>query len=244
MYTSLERPGVNDITGNILLLRGDITIQPANRSSVSYEFLSQLLGEYLLTHASDVDISAALSMMPLTTSTSPNLCFDISVHSRSPGGMNLNPLFVGYKEFRPSRLGGELQLFEQTGIELVHGWLVDPASAEYSAVAKTQDYDSSMDLIAEADHLTHGQLFSSSNEPAAGSSSSGAGASLMGEQSVKVQDGACSITWYPRQPNLHADFYSTFREELPRHYIFPVNLPWAVHSCLNAETRFVGRSLP
>jgi ubiquitin carboxyl-terminal hydrolase MINDY-1/2 len=56
------------VIGNILILRGDIEIQPPERNSVSYEFLSQLVGEYLLLNCPDVDISAALSIMPRTTS--------------------------------------------------------------------------------------------------------------------------------------------------------------------------------
>lgn len=54
------------VVGNILILRGDIEILPPERTSVSYEFLSQLVGEYLLHASPDVDISPALTMMPLT----------------------------------------------------------------------------------------------------------------------------------------------------------------------------------
>jgi ubiquitin carboxyl-terminal hydrolase MINDY-1/2 len=57
------------IIGNILILRKDIEILPRDRQTVSYEFLAQLVGEYLLMRCPDVDLSAALSMMPLTTST-------------------------------------------------------------------------------------------------------------------------------------------------------------------------------
>ena len=55
---------------NILILRGQIEILPPNRRSVSYEFLAQLVGEHILLTAPDLDVSAALSMMPLTTSKS------------------------------------------------------------------------------------------------------------------------------------------------------------------------------
>jgi hypothetical protein len=34
--------------GNVLLLRGDIKIKPYDRSSVTYDFLVELLGDYLL----------------------------------------------------------------------------------------------------------------------------------------------------------------------------------------------------
>jgi ubiquitin carboxyl-terminal hydrolase MINDY-1/2 len=65
----LHVPKLNmDGIGNILILRGNIQVLPLERTTVSYEFLSQLVGEYLLTRSPDVDISAALSVMPLTQS--------------------------------------------------------------------------------------------------------------------------------------------------------------------------------
>lgn len=56
------------LIGNILILRGNIHILPLERQTVSYEFLSQLVAEYLLTTSPDVDVSAALSIMPTTQS--------------------------------------------------------------------------------------------------------------------------------------------------------------------------------
>ena len=56
--------------GNILILRDQIRIEPPNRASVSYDYLAQLVAEHLLLTSPDVDISAALSIMPLTTRTS------------------------------------------------------------------------------------------------------------------------------------------------------------------------------
>ena len=73
-------------------------------------------------------------------------------------GMDLNPLFTMSTSFRPAGAGGELKLFEQVGISLVHGWLVDPESPEGKTLEKVQDYDSAVSLIAEVDHLTHGRF--------------------------------------------------------------------------------------
>lgn len=126
---------------NILILQGHINIQPPSRKTVSYEFLSQLVAEYLLTTSPDVDISAALSIMPHTQK-----------------GMDLNPMFTASTSFRPGGTGGELKLFEQVGISLVHGWLVDPEAPERKALEKIQDYDSAVSLIADVDHLTHGRF--------------------------------------------------------------------------------------
>ncbi|KAJ4000246.1 hypothetical protein F5050DRAFT_1843270 [Lentinula boryana] len=143
---------------NILILRGAIEILPPGRKTVSYEFLSQLLAEYLLMTCPDVDISAALEIMPCTQK-----------------GMDLNPLFTGAKSFRPNGIGGELKLFEQVGIDLVHGWLVDPESPEAEAISQTEDYDSAVMLIAEADHITKGRFVVDDSDidiPQAGSSRS------------------------------------------------------------------------
>lgn len=68
-------------------------------------------------------------------------------------GLDLNPLFTGISSFRPAGEGGQLKLFDQADIKLVHGWLVDPDSQEYSALSKTEDYDTSMDAIVAGEAL-------------------------------------------------------------------------------------------
>ncbi|KJA23765.1 hypothetical protein HYPSUDRAFT_39600 [Hypholoma sublateritium FD-334 SS-4] len=135
---------------NILILGGNINIQPKSRTTVSYEFLSQLVAEYLLKNSPDVDVSAALSIMPHTQK-----------------GMDLNPLFTSSTSFRPSTAlkGGELKLFEQVGIPLIHGWLVDPEGVEAPAIQRVKDYDSAVQLIAEVDHLTNGKFVVNDSAP-------------------------------------------------------------------------------
>jgi len=126
---------------NILILRGEIVITPPDRPSVSYEYLSTLLGDYLVNKCSDVDLDSVFSVLPKTQH-----------------GLDLNPLFTGISSFRPAGSGGELKLFELAGIRLVHGWLVDPDSQEHAALAKTEDYDTSVNSIVGADHLMSGRL--------------------------------------------------------------------------------------
>jgi hypothetical protein len=130
------------------------------------------------------------------------------------GGMDLNPLFTGSRDFRPSGDGGALALFHHAGISLVHGWIVDPASPEYAAVAAVQDYDTAENLVAEADYLTRGRLVPESQDfAAAGSSSSPSlwttsgplSASLTPEQQAKVGDGR-SLVYYPSIQDLTALF--------------------------------------
>ncbi|KXN91759.1 Protein FAM63A [Leucoagaricus sp. SymC.cos] len=164
---------------NILILRDNITILPPERRTVSYEFLSQLAAEYLLTSSPDVDISAALSIMPYTQK-----------------GMDLNPLFTTATKFRPSGEGaGGLDLFEKASIQLVHGWLVDPEAQEADVLQRVKDYDRAVELIAEVDHLTDGKLVLDEevfNEPGGSSSkpatSRGTGTSYTEEQRRKIED--------------------------------------------------------
>ncbi|KAH9954901.1 hypothetical protein BC827DRAFT_1142462 [Russula dissimulans] len=162
---------------NILILREQITILPPGRRTVSYEFLAQLVGEHILLTAPGVDVSAALSMMPLTTR-----------------GMDLNPVFTSPTAFRPATTGGELALFASVGIILVHGWLVDPDGSEYAAVSRVKDYDSAMNLIVEADVLTRGLLMGNGTEEdgdGAGPSQAGPSNSninLTDEERRKVED--------------------------------------------------------
>ncbi len=73
----LPSNGLSFAAGNILILRGAITIEPPGRKTASYEFLSPLVGEYLLLTCPGIDISAALSIMPYTQSE----CFLIPTRS-------------------------------------------------------------------------------------------------------------------------------------------------------------------
>jgi hypothetical protein len=128
--------------------------------------------------------------------------------------MDLNPVFTSPTAFRPAGAGGgELKLFQQVGIKLVHGWLVDPDSQESKALERAPDYDTAASLIAEVDHLTNGRFVLSAQEDpflsaaeAAGSSSRSAGptqpiassssssppvsSGLSQEQQDKIADGA------------------------------------------------------
>ncbi|KAF9500016.1 hypothetical protein BDN71DRAFT_1427634 [Pleurotus eryngii] len=183
---------ITGMAGNILILRGQIGILPPDREKVSYEYLSQLLGGDLLSVSGDIDISAALSAMPSTQR-----------------GMDLNPLFTGPTLFRPSSHGGELELFKLAKVKLVHGWLVDPQSPEAPAVMKIEDYDSAVDLIAAADHITKGRLVVSRGRAPVASSSKANNSTLGDEDRAKVEDAI-----------LIGQFLETTRTELTYHGLF------------------------
>lgn len=55
---------------NILILRGDVEILPPGRKTVSYEYLSSLVADFLVNTSGDtsnVDLSAALAVLPSTS---------------------------------------------------------------------------------------------------------------------------------------------------------------------------------
>lgn len=140
--------------------------------------------------------------------------------------MDLNPLFTGPTLFRPSSHGGELELFKLAKIKLVHGWLVDPQSPEASAVMKVENYDSAVDLVAAADHITKGRLVVSRNHAPVASSSKADNSTLSDEDRAKVEDGESSrvalraIVLTSCRAILISQFLESTRTELTYHGLF------------------------
>ncbi|KAG8988501.1 hypothetical protein FRB93_004083 [Tulasnella sp. JGI-2019a] len=146
------------LSGNVLILRNDVSIFPKNRRSVSYEYLASLIADYLVSRMSEDDsalegLSAALSKLP-----------DLQE------GMDINSVWSNHTAFKQLGEGGELKLFQLCGVELVHGWLADPASEEYEALMKVGDYDAAVNLIVAADDLTRGRFVESDQVGASPSS--------------------------------------------------------------------------
>ncbi|KAH0833383.1 hypothetical protein J3R83DRAFT_12484 [Lanmaoa asiatica] len=186
---------------NILVLRGHIEILPHDRTTVSYEFLSQLVGEYLLTNCPDIDISAALSVMPSTTK-----------------GLDLNPQFTSVAAFSPASDTGELALFAQAGIQLVHGWVVDPESPEAEVMAHIRDYDNAVTLIADADYITKGKLLAGDDD---GRDDEGeAGPSRVAGSSSSAAAGSSSSSGWWRSPIISRQFLDATKSQLTYHGLF------------------------
>ncbi|KAG8864771.1 hypothetical protein FRB96_003357 [Tulasnella sp. 330] len=82
-------------------------------------------------------------------------------------GMDINSVWSSHTSFKQLGEGGELKLFQLCGVELVHGWLADPASAEYEALMKVGDYDAAVNMLVAADDLTKGQFVESDQTAAA-----------------------------------------------------------------------------
>lgn len=132
--------------------------------------------------------------------------------------MDLNPVFTDALGFRPQMRkdlgGGEgLELFSHANIPLVHGWLVDPSSPEYGAVQRAVDYDSSVNMVVEADHLTQGRLVLDEEEVAGSSSGAGSSSHAGGhnyswntEERTKIEDGTPPLPVLCFDSFTHADF--------------------------------------
>ena len=107
--------------------------------------------------------------------------------------MDLNPVFTDATSFHPSTTvagaGGELKLFEQVGISLLHGWLVDPDSPEAPALKRVQDYDTAVGLIAEVDHLTNGKFVVDDRAPHVQADPTSPSRDWTNEELQKVKDG-------------------------------------------------------
>lgn len=132
---------------NILLLRGELQITPPDRPVVSYTYLSQLLAEHLLTKGAEgEEFEAALSILP-----------------RTQYGLDVDVGFDSIRSFAaaPGNNGGagELALFRLCGVELVHGWLPDPADGEtFEAVKAAGSYNRATDTVVKGNEIANGAV--------------------------------------------------------------------------------------
>ncbi|KAF8699128.1 Choline/Carnitine o-acyltransferase, partial [Rhizoctonia solani] len=142
-------------------LRGDITIQPPERKSVSYEYLAGLIADHILAS-------------PLLDPTSDDLTKALTTLPHTQRGMDLNPVFTNLSAFSisPSSTTHAPTLFNLSRVRLVHGWLVDPQSASYAALDKVRDYDAAVNLIVSCDSLMGGKMVESVGGTAAGTGES------------------------------------------------------------------------
>ncbi|KAJ9476119.1 Ubiquitin carboxyl-terminal hydrolase MIY1 [Pseudozyma hubeiensis] len=136
---------------NILLLNGELQITPPDRPVVSYSYLSQLLAEHLLTKVTNQGhggegLEAALSTLP-----------------RTQFGLDVDVGFNSITSFAATAGNdggaGELALFQLCGVQLVHGWLPDPADANtYEAVQAAGSYNRATDIVVKGDEVADGAV--------------------------------------------------------------------------------------
>lgn len=162
--------------------------------------------------------------------------------------MDLNPLFTAATSFRPSGEGtGELDLFDKAGIQLVHGWLVDPEDPESEVLQRVKNYDHAVQLIAEVDHLTGGKLVleeTSFEEPSGSSSKAPASpTNYTYEQRRKIEDGkffSSRICLHPCSTLIYSHCYP----EVPGEYFISIDISWPFPLGTNIGSQYPLRPLP
>ncbi|ORY37174.1 hypothetical protein BCR35DRAFT_273434 [Leucosporidium creatinivorum] len=190
---------------NVLILRGDIHITPPSRQSVTYSFLSALVGDHLLRSSSPkspLSLEAALEILPSTRY-----------------GLDLNPRFGHIDGFRQSgeakeegkQGSGELALFAMSKVPLLHGWVVDPQDEQTwdAVVEKTGDYDAALEKIVEGEVIAGEQVEDGEEDEEKVMKAVEARSLWTAEQEEKVQ-----------QAHLIRKFLSASRTQLTYHGLF------------------------
>ncbi|KAG0194215.1 hypothetical protein DFQ28_000934 [Apophysomyces sp. BC1034] len=166
---------------NVLLLRGDLEIRPPDREMVTFEYLVDRLGDYLLTHAPSEhkNSSDAGSQEDVAEPRRPthklterqstaeylltyrhNLDAALSIIPNLQTGLDVNIRFSSINGFEPT---AELALFDLFGVDLVHGWIADPQDNEtYQVVVKQcGSYNAVVECVVQGDTICNGTVVES-----------------------------------------------------------------------------------
>ncbi|CAG8718738.1 25573_t:CDS:2 [Dentiscutata erythropus] len=207
---------------NVLILRGSIEIKPYDRSTVTYDFLVELLGDYLFKlipdgeaekglhqltidqpsqksqsqqeHSSDlingIDENQGVdektkecghdsqefqrktendSITQINKVARPSLQdYQHTLHSAISiipilqSGLDVNVRFNSIHGFEPT---AELSVFDIFGVELVHGWVVDPQDEETweVVIGKCGSYNKAVECVVGGDSVSKGVVLESSD---------------------------------------------------------------------------------
>ncbi|KAL1914642.1 uncharacterized protein VTP21DRAFT_8053 [Calcarisporiella thermophila] len=144
---------------NVLLLRGDIEIRPPGKSHVSFEELVGILGDYLLNTMSHTQTQEHIKSEQTSAQALPsvgdfrhNLNAALSVIPRLQTGLDVNVYFRNIRGFEPTE---ELALFDVFGVDLVHGWVVDPEEEVFHEVLvkRCGSYNRAVEVIVRGDEV-------------------------------------------------------------------------------------------
>ncbi|GAA5814808.1 hypothetical protein MFLAVUS_008311 [Mucor flavus] len=150
---------------NVLFLRGDLDIQPPDREVVKFEYLVERLGDYLLNHASQEEVTPRKLEKRRATSEY-DLDDALSILPNLKVGLDVNVKFDSIHGFEPTK---ELAMFDLFNVDLVHGWIADPQDIEtYDIVVNTcGSYNRIVEYVVQADEInsrTNDQPFSLEEE--------------------------------------------------------------------------------
>lgn len=121
---------------NILLLQGKIQL-PTHVGEVSQSKVVQMLAEYLLDKNQALEDNISMS-----ESTKANLQYNladaISLLPRLTTGVDIN---VRFNDIRGVEFTADVAVFDLLGIDLVHGWLVDPQDVVTTNAIQNKTYN-------------------------------------------------------------------------------------------------------
>ncbi|KAI8354782.1 hypothetical protein B0O80DRAFT_449711 [Mortierella sp. GBAus27b] len=150
---------------NTLILQGKIAITPYDRPVISYDHLLELLADYLLNEDfTDPTSSSSTTQRTGKQVESEKVKSRLEIESalrllpHLQHGLDVNVYFKSIRGFEPT---AELSLFHTFGVELVHGWVVDPEmdSAMHDLVggpAGITSYNKAVECIVSGDEAGGG----------------------------------------------------------------------------------------
>lgn len=121
---------------NILLLRGQVQL-PHAVGEVSQSKVLQMLAEYLLDKNQALEDSMSTNDT-VKANLQYNLADSISMLPRLTTGVDVN---VRFNDIRGIEFTADVAVFDLLGIDLVHGWLVDPQDIETSNALGKKTYN-------------------------------------------------------------------------------------------------------
>ncbi|CAO1635253.1 unnamed protein product [Parajaminaea phylloscopi] len=141
---------------NILLLRGDVELQPPDRPLVTYDYLASLIAEYLLTRPPPAGAASGSSAGALGSGNDDGgaLSRALSLLPQTQHGLNLNPSFLSNNSFVGQDGSQHLELFDLLGVELYHGFIPDASSGpSYELLTRAGSYDAALDQVVKGDEV-------------------------------------------------------------------------------------------
>lgn len=139
---------------NILLLRGDVVLQPPDRPLVTYHYLSSLIAEYLLAAPETFGSQSDSSSRARAADDGAALARALSQLPQTQHGLNLNPSFLSNDSFVGQDGSQQLELFELLGVKLYHGFIPDASSTNtFQLLTRAGSYDAAVDVVVKGDDL-------------------------------------------------------------------------------------------
>ncbi|KAI8098506.1 uncharacterized protein BX664DRAFT_318881 [Halteromyces radiatus] len=163
---------------NVLFIRGDISVRPFERETVTFEYLMECLGDYLLNHAPSDEKTVESSTIQEPLSSSPidesheipmkstssrqstmeyvltyrhNLESALTILPRLQAGLDINVQFSSIYDFEAT---AELALFDLFDVNLVHGWIPDPQDEEtYRVVHECKSYNGLVECVVRGNEV-------------------------------------------------------------------------------------------